>query len=168
MLEIGSGTGQHAVYCAEHLPHIRWQPSDLLAAHEGMMMWLQEANLANILPPLVLDVEQLWPIEHVDAIFTANTVHFIPWQAVEALFEGSARILTKGGVMLIYGPFNEHGRFTSEGNARLDSWLKSSVNPQAGIKDLDQLKMLGAKLGLKLQDNREMPANNRLLVFRKT
>ena len=166
LLEIGSGTGQHAVYCAARLPHIRWQPSDLLAAHQGMNMWLNEANLPNILPPLVLDVEQLWPIEQVDAIFTANTIHYVPWKTVVALFEGAARILSSDGLLLIYGPFNEHGQFTSEGNASLDAWVKSSVNPQAGIKDLDQLKMLAAKLGLQLKDNREMPANNRLLVFR--
>jgi cyclopropane fatty-acyl-phospholipid synthase-like methyltransferase len=167
LLEIGSGTGQHAVYCAERLPHVSWQPSDLVAAHEGMNLWLAEANLPNILPPLVLDVEQLWPVEQVDAIFTANTIHYVPWKTVLALFEGAARILSSGSLLLIYGPFNEHGQYTSEGNARLDAWLKSNVHAEVGIKDLDQLKMLAANNDFKLQENRDMPANNRLLVFKK-
>ena len=167
LLELGSGTGQHAVYCAERLPHVSWQPSDLIENIPGIQAWMEEAKLANILPPLVLDVEQLWPVEQVDAVFTANTVHYVPWETVKMMFQGVGRVLLKGGLFMIYGPVNEQDRFTSEGNARLDAWLKSCVNPAAGIKDIDQLKLLAMQNGMKVIENISMPANNRLLVLQK-
>lgn len=167
LLEIGSGTGQHAVFCANELPHIDWQPSDLAEQHEGMKLWIKEAALDNVLAPVILDVDQVWPSIEVDHVFTANTVHYIANTSVVNMFTGISRVLAKGGLFMIYGPVNVNAEYTSEGNARLDEWLKTCVNPLAGIKDIADVEQLARDQGLALIDNRAMPANNRLLVFKK-
>jgi cyclopropane fatty-acyl-phospholipid synthase-like methyltransferase len=167
LLEIGSGTGQHAVFCARELPHITWQPSDLVQNHDGMMQWINEAGLSNVLTPLVLDVDQEWPFIEVDHVFTANTVHYIAQTSVENMFAGIRDILAKDGLFMMYGPVNVKGKFTSEGNAGLDEWLKTCVNPLAGIKDLADIESWAKDQDLLLIDNLAMPANNRLLVFKK-
>lgn len=171
LLEIGSGTGQHAVFCAKALPHISWQPSDLAQHHEGMKLWITEAGLDNVLAPLVLDVDQEWPdfdtTQKIDHVFTANTVHYIAHESVVNMFTGISRLLAAGGLFMMYGPVNINGEYTSEGNVRLDEWLKTCVNPLAGIKDLADIERLAKDQGLALIDNLEMPANNRLLVFKK-
>ena len=171
LLEIGSGTGQHAVFCAGELPHVIWQPSDLAQHHKGMKLWISEAALNNVLAPLVLDVDQEWPdfdsIQKIDHVFTANTVHYIAHESVENMFSGISRLIPVGGLFMMYGPVNVNGEFTSEGNARLDEWLKTCVNPLAGIKDLASIERLAKDQGLALIDNLAMPANNRLLIFQK-
>ena len=171
LLEIGSGTGQHAVFCAKALPHISWQPSDLTQHHDGMKLWITEANLANVLAPLMLDVDQAWPdfssTQKIDHVFTANTVHYIAHESVVNMFTGISRLLDKDGLFMMYGPVNINGEYTSEGNVRLDEWLKTCVNPLAGIKDLADIAGLAKDQGLALIDNLAMPANNRLLVFQK-
>lgn len=167
VLEIGSGTGQHGVFCAQQLPYLMWQPSDLAQHHEGMLLWIDDAQLNNVLPPLVLDVDQNWPTIETDHVFTANTVHYIAQASVENMFVGISRLLEKGGLFIMYGPVNVNGLFTSEGNVRLDEWLKTCVNPLAGIKDLADIERLAKDQSLPLIDNLEMPANNRLLVFKK-
>ena len=171
ILEIGSGTGQHAVFCANELPHITWQPSDLCQHHEGMTLWINEAGLNNVLPPILLDVDQAWPWSavniEVDHVFSANTVHYIAQTSVDNMFAGISRLLTAGGLFMMYGPVNVNGAFTSEGNAWLDEWLKTCVNPLAGIKDLAALEQLANDHDLQLHENLAMPANNRLLVFKK-
>jgi len=167
LLEIGSGTGQHAVFCAKELPHVVWQPSDLAQHHAGMKLWIDEALLDNLLNPLELDVDQSWPALDVDHVFTANTVHYIAVSSVVNMFTGITRLLEKEGLFIMYGPVNINGEYTSEGNVRLDEWLKSCVNPLAGIKDLADLEHLAKDQNLILIDNLAMPANNRLLVFQK-
>jgi cyclopropane fatty-acyl-phospholipid synthase-like methyltransferase len=170
LLEIGSGTGQHAVFCAQALPHIKWQTSDLLENHDGMLQWIQEADLENVLPPLELDVDKTWPDfsgVSIDHVFTANTVHYIAWGSVVNMFAKVSALLPKKGLFVIYGPVNVEGQFTSEGNASLDEWLKTCVNPLSGIKDIATIDQLAKDLGLALIDNLAMPANNRLLVLQK-
>jgi len=167
VLEIGSGTGQHAVYFARHMPHIFWQTSELLDNHPGIAAWLDEASLPNVTAPLTLDVENKpWPMIDADAVFTANTVHIISWQQVEALFSGVGALLPEGGVFALYGPFNYGGRFTSESNARFDLWLKSR-DPLSGVRDFEALDALARTAGLILTHDYEMPANNRTLVWCK-
>ena len=168
VLEIGSGTGQHAVYFAEHMPHLLWHTSDRLENHAGIQAWLDEAGLANTRPPLLLDVRQAdWPELVVDAIFTANTLHIMDWPAVEATFAGAGRLLPVGGLLLVYGPFNYGGEYTSDSNARFDQWLKQR-DPASGIRDFAALDQLAAKAGLSLLHDYTMPVNNRILCWRKT
>jgi len=169
VLEIGSGTGQHAVYFAARLPHLQWQCSERLPAHlAGMAMWLDEAALPNTPAPLVLDVtEPAWPIHApVDAVFTANTLHYMPWDAVEALFRHLPQVLKPGSTLLAYGPFNVDGRFTSESNARFDELLRTAVDPRFGLRDVVALDTLARAQGLTLLARHAMPANNQLLVWR--
>lgn len=168
LLEIGSGTGQHAVYFGAELPRLSWQTSDLAEHHSGIQAWLDSAGLPNVQPPLALDVSdrEAWPRDAYDAVFTANTVHIMGEAAVADLFSGVGRLLGGGGVFMIYGPFNYEGRYTSDSNARFDDWLKER-DPESGIKDLGWLKSLADAADLVLEDDIEMPANNRILVWRK-
>lgn len=168
VLEIGSGTGQHAVFIAGHLPHLLWQPTELPDALPGIDAWRQEAQLGNLKAPLALDASRLpWPVaREFDAVFTANTVHFVGWSTVESLFRGAADVLIRGGLMLVYGPFNEGGRYTSRGNEQLDQWLKQR-DPDSGIKDRDAVIDLAAGFGLRHLETHPMPANNELLSFTK-
>lgn len=168
VLEIGSGTGQHAVFFSEKLPHLVWQPSELAENLPGIRLWLDEALHENINEPLHLDVNnEPWPLEQTfDAVFTANTVHIVSNDEVAAMFRGVASVLKNGGLFCMYGPFNYHGQFTSESNARFDQWLKQR-DPESGIKDLSELKTYAKDNGMSLQDDIEMPVNNRILVWKK-
>ena len=167
VLEIGSGTGQHAVYFARKMPHLTWQTSDLSSNHAGILLWLEEAALANTRPPLVIDVNvQPWPIAEVDGIFTANTLHIISWPEVERLFRGAGQILQPGGIMCVYGPFNYGGQFTSPSNERFDAWLKAR-DPASGVRDFEAVCASAEQHGLTLTFDHPMPVNNRTLVFRK-
>ena len=167
VLEIGSGTGQHAVYFGARLPHLVWQTSDLAENHEGIRQWIDEAALPNVRLPLVLDVNQAtWPVERVDAVFTANTLHIADWSSVESMFRGVSRVLAGNGSFCVYGPFSYGARHTSESNARFDALLRKN-NPQSGIREFDQVCELAEASELELQHDHAMPANNRLLVFVK-
>lgn len=167
VLEIASGTGQHAVYFAGALPHLNWQTSELPENHAGIHAWLDEACLVNVLPPLALDVNATdWPVATVDAIFNANTVHIIAWPAVQRLFAGIGRVLEVGGIVCMYGPFNYGGQFTSESNARFDVWLKSR-DPNSGVRDFEALDRLAEAQGLRLEQDVAMPSNNRILIWRR-
>jgi SAM-dependent methyltransferase len=166
VLEIGSGTGQHAVYFAAQLPHLIWQTSELPEHHAGIEAWLEDARLGNVPAPLALDVnDPVWPVNAVDAVFSANTLHIISWPAVERMFAGIARVLEPGGTVCIYGPFNYGGRYTSPSNARFDGWLKR--DPLSGIRDFESVDALAAAHGLVLGRDFAMPANNRCLVWRR-
>ena len=168
VLEIASGTGQHAVYFGRALPHLTWQTSELAQNHAGIQAWLDESLLPNVLPPVAIDVNDTeWPIESVDAVFNANTVHIVAWQAVEAMFAGIARVLEEDGLLCLYGPFNYGGKFTSESNARFDAWLKSR-DPNSGVRDFEALNRLAESHALLLQKDVAMPANNRILVWRRS
>lgn len=164
LLEIGSGTGQHAVFFAEQFPHLRWQTSDVAANHPGIHAWLAEGP-ANALAPLDIDVTRTdWPGLEVDAVFSANTVHIMGWPAVEALFNHLPSVLRRGGRFILYGPFNYHGQYTSESNARFDQWLKAR-DPQSAIRNFEDLDALARANGLFLEADNPMPANNRTLVW---
>ena len=166
VLEIASGTGQHAVYFGRELPHLIWQTSELAQHHASIQAWLDEAQLPNVLPPLSADVnEARWPVEPVDAIFNANTVHIISWPEAELLFAHIERIIAPGGCVCFYGPYNYGGHFTSESNARFDTWLKSR-DSSSGVRDFEAVNRLAESHGLDLQHDIAMPSNNRILVWR--
>ena len=168
VLEIGSGTGQHAVFFARQLPHLFWQPSELAENLPGIHAWLAEAGLPNVAAPLLLDIErQPWPDSAADAVFSANTVHIISWSQVESLFAGIGALLPAGGVFALYGPFNYGGRFTSDSNARFDQWLKAR-DPLSGVRDFEAVDALALAAGMTLTRDYDMPANNRTLVWHKT
>ena len=168
VLEIGSGTGQHAVHFGAHLPHLTWQTGDLARHHPGILAWLAEARLANVLPPLALDANApAWPAIECDAVFTANTLHIMSWPAVEGLFGHLDRLLPAGGVLAVYGPFNSGGRYTAHSNARFDAHLQLQ-DPAMGIRDFEAVDALARGLGLELAEDCAMPANNRTLVWRRT
>jgi cyclopropane fatty-acyl-phospholipid synthase-like methyltransferase len=167
LLEIGSGTGQHATFFTEHLPHILWHTSDRQENHSDIQMWINDSPATNIKPPIRLDViEDRWPTQSFDAVYSANTAHIMSWQAVQALFEGVGKVLDKNGVFMLYGPFNYNGKFSSESNKRFEQWLKN-VDPERGIRDFEALDQLAIKAGMQLIEDYEMPANNRLLVWVK-
>lgn len=166
VLEIGSGTGQHAVHFASHFPDVCWQCSDQAEYLPGIRRWLAWAQLKNTPDPLLLDVNKPWPIASTAAIFSANTVHIMSWYEVEKLFSAIANVLDARGIFCLYGPFNYHGKFTSESNAQFDQWLKSR-DPLSGIRDFEAIHNLAEQAGLQLQADQSMPANNRCLVWRK-
>ena len=168
VLELSSGTGQHAVHFASALPHLTWQTSELTENLSGIQAWLDEAQLPNILPPLHIDAnDALWPVARVDAIFNANTVHILSWPEVVKLFAGIGRVLDQGGLLCLYGPFNYDGKFTSESNARFDVWLKSR-HPLSGVRDFEALNALAEEQGMELLKDFEMPINNRALLWKRT
>ncbi len=167
VLEIGSGTGQHAVYFAAKLPHLIWHVSDRAEYHEGIRAWLTEAELENTRGPLELNVTQvLWPKLEVDAVYSANTTHIMHWHEVEAMFAGVGALLSVSGLFLLYGPFNYHGRYTSESNAHFDASLKLR-DPHSGLRDFEAIERLAHQAGLHLRQDQAMPANNRMLVWEK-
>ena len=169
VLEIGSGTGQHAVHFAAALPQLSWQTSDLPDNHPAILAWLAAAGLPNVLPPLSLNVADAasWPAQRFDAVFTANTLHIMGWPQVQALFANLPRVLADAATVVVYGPFNVGGRFTSPSNAEFDARLRED-DPRRGIRDLEAVQALAAEAGLSLVADIEMPANNRCLVWRTT
>jgi len=168
VLEVGSGTGQHAVYCAQRLPHLCWQPTELQEQLAGIQAWIDDSPVGNINAPVELDVRQpVWPFEpFYDGAFTANTVHYVGWSTVEAMFRGLSQAMVDDGVLAIYGAFNRHRQYTSEGNRVLDQWLQSR-NPESGLKDINDVIQLAANYGLVFNEEIAMPANNLILVFHR-
>ncbi|WP_017220480.1 DUF938 domain-containing protein [Moritella dasanensis] len=167
ILEVGTGSAQHAVYFAEQLAHLTWQTSDLVSNHAGIHSWLDSVCLDNLQRPLALDLNQVWPVEKVDGIFTANTLHIVSWSLVCNFFNGVGAHLSPGGKLCIYGPFNYQGQFTCQSNADFDVWLKN-IDIERGIRDIDAINQLANAQGLTLIHDHTMPANNRLLVFVKS
>ena len=172
VLEVGSGTGQHAVHFAAAMPWLRWQCSDRAEHLPGIRAWLDEAALANTPAPLALDVsDPAWPRAssasgRFDAVFSANTLHIMGWDAVEAFFDGMGRVLERdGGTLVVYGPFNYSGAYTSDSNRDFDAWLKAR-NLRSGIRDFEAVDGLARGVGLRLLDDVAMPANNRCLSWR--
>jgi SAM-dependent methyltransferase len=167
VLEIGSGTGQHAAYFAAHLPHLAWQPSDVADNLPGIRLWIDEARLPNLQAPLALDVNTgAWPEARYDAVFSANTAHIMSWPEVERMVARAAAALRPGGLFCLYGPFNYAGGFTSESNARFDASLRAR-DPRMGVRDFEATDALARREGLELVEDNAMPANNRLLVWRR-
>lgn len=166
VLEIGSGTGQHAVYFAGALPHLVWRTSDLAVNHNGIRCWVEEAALPNLRLPIELDVLGDWPELEFDAVFSANTAHIMSWRAVTAMFEGVGERLPAGGRFVLYGPFSVGGRHLSDSNAAFDGWLKAR-DPLSGIRDLEALDGLAQRCGLVFRADYAMPANNRTLLWQR-
>ncbi|MCF2858527.1 class I SAM-dependent methyltransferase [Pseudoalteromonas sp. SMS1] len=167
VLEIGSGTGQHAVHFAASMPSLQWQTSDLAHNHDGITCWCKEASLSNLKLPLVLDLNMAhWPITEVPAIYTANTLHIVSTRLVARFFTGVSQHLAPHGKLAIYGPFNYHGQFTSQSNAQFDTFLKTR-DPDSGIRDIEWICELAAAAELTLVTDHAMPANNRLLFFKR-
>jgi cyclopropane fatty-acyl-phospholipid synthase-like methyltransferase len=174
VLEIGSGTGQHAVHFARALPSLVWQTSDLPENHAGISAWLDEARLPNTLPPLALDVKAKWPelrfdapgrgARGYDAVFSANTLHIMSWPEVQLLFARLPGVMSEDAKLAIYGPFNYDKRFTSASNEQFDASLKAQA-PHMGIRDFEAVDALARAIGLRLLEDRAMPANNRCLVW---
>ena len=166
VLEIGSGTGQHAVHFAAALPRLTWQSSDRAENLPGIRAWLDEAALPNTPAPLEFDVNGSWPAGPFDAVFSANTLHIMAWPEVQRLFAQLPAVTTDDAVLIIYGPFNEQGRYSSESNAAFDQWLKARGAHMA-IRDAEAVDALAGATGFRLLADIAMPANNRCRVWRR-
>ncbi|GHG01531.1 methylase [Thalassotalea marina] len=174
ILEVGSGTGQHAVYFAKKLPNITWFSADLAINHPHLTQRFKESTLANICGPLELDLSQDWltstrPLlanKAVSVVYSANTLHIVSWTLVEHFFTSVSELLPTHGLLFVYGPFNYQGRFTSPSNAEFDLWLKER-DAQSGIRDIEAIVKLANQQKLTLKHDIAMPANNRFLVFQK-
>jgi len=167
VLEIGSGTGQHAVFFAAHLPHLLWQPSELPANLPALAERIRAEGGSNLRAPVILDVRtNPWPVAAADAVFSANTLHIMSWSDVELLFRGVGALLETPGVLCVYGPFRYHGRHTSDSNAEFDAYLRQR-DPSSGVRDFEAVDELARAAGLNLSADHAMPANNRTLVWRR-
>jgi len=165
VLEIGSGTGQHAVHFAAAMPHLRWQCSDRAEQLPGIRLWLDEAALPNTPPPLELDVGGTWPRGPYDAAFSANTLHIMAWEGVARMFERLAGALVPGGLLAVYGPFHRDGRPTSPSNAAFDARLRAQA-AHMGVRDAAAVDALARLHGFALQRELAMPAHNLLRLWR--
>lgn len=169
VLEVASGTGMHAVYFAARLPHVTWQPSDADdAALESVAAWREAEPSENLLPPVRLDVlAPQWPVDAADAIFNANMIHISPWPCTQGLLEGAARLLPAGGPLILYGPYRVGGEHTAPSNARFDASLRAR-DPRWGVRDLDVVAQVAAEAGFTHERVVPMPANNMIVVFRRS
>ncbi|MEP4486293.1 MAG: DUF938 domain-containing protein [Halioglobus sp.] len=168
VLEIGSGTGQHACFFAQSLTGLAWQPTELEANRHVLLPRMQEYGGNNLLPAVSLDVcQRPWPLAIPQAIFTANTLHIMPFEAVESLFAYLGEASPAGALLMVYGPFNYQGRYTSESNAAFDEWLHTR-DPRSAIRDFEKVDALAQSGGYALLDDKAMPANNRLLVWQRS
>jgi len=167
VLEIGSGTGQHAVHFAAALPQLIWQSSDRAENLPGIRAWLDEAALPNTPAPLEFDVAGTWPAIQFDAVFSANTLHIMAWREVELLFARLPMITTNDASLIIYGPFNYQGRYSSDSNAAFDQWLQARGTHMA-IRDAETVDALASSVGFALVADIVMPANNRCRVWRRS
>lgn len=166
VLEIGSGTGQHAVHFAAALPSLTWQSSDRAENLPGIQAWIDDAALPNTPAPMSFDVAGAWPTATFDAVFTANTLHIMAWSEVQRLFAGLPGITTHDATVVVYGPFNRNGRYSSESNAAFDRSLRARGAHMA-IRDAEAVDALAAAAGFDLVDDIAMPANNRCRVWRR-
>ena len=168
VLEIGSGTGQHAVYFTEQMPHLRWQPTDRAEYLAGISSWIEHAQSSSVLPPIELDVsEKEWQIKTASGIFCSNAIHIMSWNHVIALFGGVKLIAEKGAKLVMYGPFNYGNEYTSESNRQFDTMLRSR-DPLSGIRNFEDVDELANAAGFSLLKDYAMPANNRTIVWQKT
>jgi len=167
VLEIASGTGEHAIHFARAFPDLRWQPSDLdPAALASVDAWRAGAELPNLLPPIALDARSAeWPVDRADAIVAINMVHISPWSATEGLLRGARRLLARGAPLYLYGPYRQADVPTAPSNEAFDASLRAR-NPEWGLRDLDDLAAAAEAQALALDAVVPMPANNLSLVFR--
>jgi SAM-dependent methyltransferase len=168
VLEVASGSGQHAAFFAGKLPGIEWQPSDREERDRASIAaWRDEAALPNLRAPIALDATwERWPVERADAIVNINMIHIAPWAACEGLMRGAARLLSAGAPLVLYGPFRRGGRHTAPSNESFDSVLRAE-NDRWGVRDLDEVARAAAAEGLALEEIVEMPSNNLTVIFRR-
>lgn len=170
VLEIASGSGQHAVHLASALPALDWQPTEVEPENlASIAAWTAEVGAANVRAPVRLDATALpWPIAErsFDAVFNANMIHIAPWAVAEGLFAGAAHVLRSGGLLFLYGPFKRDGAHTAPSNEAFDADLRRR-DPSWGVRDLERVVATAEREGLVLVETNEMPANNLLLVFRR-
>ena len=167
VLEIGSGTGQHAVYFARHLPHLIWQPSDLVDNLSSIQAWIDKEQLTNIKTPIELDVcNHPWPVAAASAVFSANTFHIMSWGMIEHFFKGLGTTLNEQGILCLYGPFSYQGKHISQSNENFDLYLKQR-DPLSGVRDFVDVNRLANTQGLEFIEDFPMPVNNRSLVWQK-
>jgi SAM-dependent methyltransferase len=166
VLEVASGTGEHALFFAQSLPEIRWQPSDVdAAARDSIAAWC--ADTPNVQAPLALDVtEDVWPIDRADAVVCINMLHITPWRACGGLMRGASRVLGPGGVLYLYGPYRMGGAHTAPGNVAFDERLRGE-NQTWGVRDFEAVVACAEAEGLRFIEQVAMPANNFSLVFRQ-
>jgi len=171
VLEIGSGTGQHALFFAEKMPHLMWQPTDCGDYLSGLKVQIEANPISNVVRPFELDVRHLpWKLdamEHpVDTIYTTNTLHIMGWNTVEDFFTGVDQALNANGHLIVYGPFKYNGDFTTPSNADFELWLKDR-DPESGIRDFEAVNELANAIGLVLKADHNMPANNQCLIWQR-
>ena len=169
VLEVGSGTGEHAVHFARVMPHLIWQPSEQdKDCLRSISAWAAVEAQTNVREPLYLDVtDAQWPIEAADAIICINMIHIAPWSVARALLRGASRILSSGGLLCLYGPYRVAGRHTSVSNRAFDAQLRA-INPEWGVRDLDAISNEARAFNVELERTFQMPANNLIAVFRKS
>ena len=167
MLEIASGTAQHALHFARHMPDIIWQPSDISLETYGLADTISQSGLPNLRPPIVLDVAR-WPgfDREYDGVYSANCIHVMPYQNLRPYVVGAARALKPGGMMMLYGPFKYGGQFTTQSNADFDGFLRGTYEA-GGIRDFEEVDQLAGEAGLTFFSDEDMPANNQFLIWRK-
>ena len=167
VLEVGSGTGQHAIHMAAALKGIRWQPTDCFEVLPNLIKNISTYGTSNVLTPTNLDLSlNQWPAEKVDCVYSANVIHIVSEALVEKLIRGAAKTLSEEGLLALYGPFKYRGTFTTPSNADFDSWLKAR-NPESGVRDFEWILELAKDSGLSFSEDRSMPANNQFLAFRR-
>jgi len=167
LFEIGTGTGQHAVFMAPHFLNLLWHTSDLKENHDGIKMWINEYKHKNIVRPIEYEVDQTnFPSIQIDVVYTTNTLHIMSWKNVQKLIKQMGESISIGADIIIYGPFNYAGKYTSDSNAEFDQWLKQN-NPYSAIRDFELIKSLMIKADIRLEQDIPMPANNRILHFIK-
>lgn len=168
LLELGSGTGQHAAFFAQELPNIQWTCSDVLGNHAGIHAWLDEAKLENLKVPVEFEIgKDDFPTGNFDVVFTANTFHIMSWEKCQQFIELCGANLSKDTLVIIYGPFNYGGDYSSESNAQFDIWLKER-DSESAIRDFEAVCELMKKQGFDLENDFVMPANNRTLLFKRS
>lgn len=168
VLEIASGSGEHALHFAAHFPALNFQPSDPdAAALASIAAWREEARLPNLLPPLMLDVmADAWPIQTADAVLCINMIHIAPWEATAALLQGAARILPPGAMLFLYGPFKQGGHHTASSNMEFDESLRAQ-DSRWGVRDLEAVAHRASAAGFAAPIVEIMPANNLSVIFRR-
>ena len=167
VFEIGSGTGQHAVWFSRAMPHLQWQTSDRKENHQGIKQWISDSSLENIHHPVELDVGVgPWPEGLFDAIFTANTAHIMALSEVELMFSGVSKLLISGGLFCLYGPMQYSGVIAAESNRAFDARLRAVKSTQ-GIREFNDLNKLAATFGMELIEDNDLPANNQLIIWQK-
>ena len=168
LLEIGSGAGQHAIHLAAALNHVLWQPSDREIVLPALTSNIDEYGPVNILEPIILDLAaHTWPAQTYNCVYAANVVHIVSSELGEILIRRAAKVLTDEGLLALYGPFKYAGDFTTPSNADFDLWLKER-DAQSGVRDVEWILDLASHAGLQLVEDRQMPANNQMLIFQKT